>query len=230
LNFFGHAALAARRSGSPGFVLGAMLPDLVAMIGLRLPTAAAGDGELGRGIALHHATDAAFHRDAGFVRLCTWALDELTAQGLSRGSARAVGHVGSELLLDGLLSHDARALAAYRDSIAEGSRLLAQAALRWRSLADEDELCAALERLAAAPLPEGYADPSFVAERLVRILSRRPRLALQPGDRAAVERWLCDAQPTVARDLGGVVDALDELIPYGAPRLVRRKLDAGCAR
>jgi hypothetical protein len=61
VNFFGHAALAAARQSDPGFVLGAMLPDLAPLAGLRI--AAVDAEEVAAGRAFHVAADARFHAD-----------------------------------------------------------------------------------------------------------------------------------------------------------------------
>ena len=52
----------------PVFVLGSMLPDLASILGTRLN--GAGAVTLAAGVALHHRTDAAFHRLPGFHSLC----------------------------------------------------------------------------------------------------------------------------------------------------------------
>src|SRR5262245_49760363 len=102
MNFFGHATVACARDAAPRFVLGSMLPDLAGMASLRIR--GVHDPELERGVELHHATDRAFHGLPPFRAVCSAALTLLEPQGVSRASARAVGHVGAELLLDGLLS------------------------------------------------------------------------------------------------------------------------------
>src|SRR6187431_2746251 len=108
VNFFGHAVMAALENDAPRFVLGAMLPDLTTMAGARLERVH--DDEVAAGVAHHHEIDRAFHGCAPFVRMCASALEELEARGVSRAAARAVGHVGSELLIDGALSTRADAL------------------------------------------------------------------------------------------------------------------------
>src|SRR5690349_22770486 len=99
VNFFGHAVMAALENDAPAFVLGAMLPDLSSMAGARIERVH--DETVAAGVAHHHRIDHAFHACAPFVRLCSSALETLEARGVSRAAARAVGHVGSELLLDG---------------------------------------------------------------------------------------------------------------------------------
>jgi hypothetical protein len=206
MNFFGHATVALQQSDDPAFVLGAMLPDLASMAGLRL--LAPEDPELGRGIALHHETDRRFHAAPAFRTLCEWALSELERAGVQRGSARAVGHVGGELLLDGLLSRDRAAREGYQRVLEAvlGSDLPAR--VRFAGSAGEPALRPMLARLARAPVPDGYREVSFVCERLHAILSRRPRLALRASDAPLVESWLEGALPYLRSELDGILAAV----------------------
>jgi len=187
MNFFAHAVVATWHSREPRFVLGAMLPDLVGMAGVRVVHAS--DPVLERGIALHHATDGAFHAAPSFTSLCSEAITVLTAAGVERGTARAVGHVGVELLLDGALSRDSARGESYRAALAyatEGGLTGKLSTLQSDGVA---RLAAGLVRLSAAPIPDGYREPRFVAERLRTILSARPRLAMRPSDFAHVLTW-----------------------------------------
>lgn len=202
MNFFGHATVASLRSEEPRFLLGAMLPDFGSMAMMRLPAVL--DSALARGVELHHETDRLFHAAPQFRVACASALTVLEPQGVARATARAVGHVGSELLLDGLLSFDERARAAYARSLRFALDEHVERDLDWKSAADAERMRALLVRLQAAPLPEGYRDADFVCDRLEHILARRPRLAMQPGDRAPVRAWLTGA----ARHLASECDAL----------------------
>jgi hypothetical protein len=65
-----------------------------------------------------------------------------------------------------------------------------------------------LARLQSAPVPEGYRDPAFVYARLEGILSRRPRLALRPGDAEPVQAWLCSAAEQLALDGDAILAAV----------------------
>jgi hypothetical protein len=206
MNFFGHATVACMRSDEPRFVLGSMLPDLTSMAQVRIESVL--DPELARGVALHHETDRVFHAAPPFRALCEDALAVLEREGVSRASARAVGHVGSELLLDGLLSDDRSVRAAYARALETAIEKRFEHSMTWRGDADAASLRKLLERLAGAPLPEGYRDPAFVYDRLHTILARRPRLALQPRDREPVQRWLQSAALRLQRDAAVILDAL----------------------
>jgi hypothetical protein len=194
------------QSDEPRFVLGSMLPDLTSMAQIRIERVL--DAELARGVALHHETDRVFHSVPPFRALCEDALNVLESEGVSRAAARAVGHVGSELLLDGLLSDDRAVRAAYARALEIAIEHRFEHSMTWRGDADAAGLRKLLERLAVAPLPEGYRDPEFVYDRLHTILARRPRLALQAGDREPVLRWLRSASTRLQRDADTILAAL----------------------
>jgi hypothetical protein len=206
MNFFGHATVACMQSSEPRFVLGAMLPDLTSMAALRIGTVL--DPELARGVALHHETDRAFHGAAPFRALCASALCELEHAGVGRAPARAVGHVGSELLLDGLLSDDQRARSAYAQALEVALRDRLERAVIWTGNADPLQLHLLLQKLVRAPLPEAYRDPEVVCDRLYAILARRPRLALKESDREPVQSWLYAAAVDLERDAVAILGAL----------------------
>jgi hypothetical protein len=205
VNFFGHAAVASWTSRSPAFALGAMLPDFVTMIGSRLVSAA--HLELRRGIEFHHQTDRVFHDSATFKALSASALGVLRELGLARGSARAVAHVGVEILLDGALASDERARSLYELALGESGRDRLGAHLVWR-----DTLAVTrFETLCARLLGRGVerdVSPELVALRLTHALAARPRLALDARGAGLVARWaLCtapvvrDAAPRVQEEL-----------------------------
>jgi hypothetical protein len=192
VNFYAHACVALWRSDDPRYLFGAMLPDLTGMLGLRYATSS--DATLNAGIELHHATDAAFHSAGHFVAMCASGVAELTEHGVGRGPARAVAHVGTELLLDGRMSHDREARTAYSEALRYAVAHELSDTLALPEARDRARLHAGVARLTLAPLPEGYREPAFVVDRLEHILSRRPRLALQSCDRPHVERFLERAQ------------------------------------
>jgi hypothetical protein len=206
VNFFGHACVARRVDDDPRHLLGAMLPDLATMAGVRL--SAAGDAAIARGVEHHHAVDRAFHRLPAFVALCRSALEQLTADGVARAPARAVGHVGAELLLDGLLAEDVAARTDYRASVRHALQHGLADRVDFRETHGAGSLQRVLSRLADAPVPEGYREPAFVADRLTWILQRRPRLALRPADDAPVRAWLQRARTRLEDEAGGIMDAL----------------------
>ncbi len=190
MNFLGHThvALAGGRD-DPEYLLGAALPDLAPMAGVRVARADL-DGALGEGVHCHLQADAAFHAHAEF-RAGSGALRrDLAERGIGSGPARAVGHAGWELLLDGTLV-GSPAEDAFRRAIAVGDRAAAAMAPqdrpRWASFLARARTAAGLH----------YDDPRWVADRLHGMLTRRPRLRL-PAAQVA----------TVAEVLAGHVDAV----------------------
>ena len=195
MNFFGHACLASERRRDAGFVFGAMLPDLAAMAGLRVALVA--DPAVGAGRGFHFATDAAFHRAPAFQSLSASASRALVAAGVRRGPARAIGHVGIELLLDGWLAERRGVPASYAEALARASALTPHVV--FRNGAAALPLLALCGRIAAAPTTgASWCEPARLAARLARILARRPRLALEAGELPAVRTWAAGARREIA--------------------------------
>lgn len=212
MNFAGHVEVArhpsvsaaARGAAETAFHLGAVLPDLAAMGRFRL-LARPDDPDLAAGIDFHHRTDDAFHGHRWFRTVSGAVSAELDQAGLPRGASRACGHVGVELLLDGHLLRQRAPLApAVQAAIDDAGRRVddlvplveAEHRDRWRHH---------LLRVADWPVPADYHQPEAVAERLERILSRRPRLALPASDVASVAAAL-------RRQQVAVIDGADALI------------------
>jgi len=211
VNFFGHATLALEQEtqgrSDARYVLGAMLPDFASMARIRM--AGVDDRDIEAGVAFHHRTDDAFHGAPTFIALMNEAQDELEEAGLGHGSAMAVAHVGVELLLDGELVERSGVPASYHEALAT-----ADAPIRWRQADGTARWEYLRDRLREAPLPHGYRDPQFVAERLVRILASRPRLALEPAGIDPVFAWSHRARAPVA-------EATDDLLDEVRDRLRR---------
>lgn len=204
MNFIGHATVAAWEDDAPLFGVGAILPDLARMAGVpRAPKA--DDAVVERGVACHHRVDGVFHDTPTFLRLSRELRRRLRDDGVHRPAALGTGHVGIELLLDGhLLSRSD--IARRWLHVVEATRALPSTRLRWPApecAARYDALCGRLPELAA-----GYVDPGVVAQRVVAILSRRPRLRPDPTDVPAITRAIVAFAPRVAE----VTDAwLDEI-------------------
>jgi len=203
VNFFAHAVLASERSESAAFVLGAMLPDLCGFARVRL--AGAPRDALGDGVRFHHASDAAFHAHRVFAARCTQLSQALEARGLRRGPARGAAHVASELLLDGWLAREAGVPSAYRDALASAARLLREGEVAEGASDSLRDVCA---RIHASPLPEAYADASFVCERTVRALAPRPFLALEAAELPALEAAIAAAGEECAVWAPSVLDGV----------------------
>jgi hypothetical protein len=183
VNYFGHAAVASWHDATPGAALGAMLPDFATMSRIRLaePT----DATIARGIALHHATDGAFHDLPPVLALMRELDERLVAAEVARGPRRAVAHIGVELLLDGVLVGEQ----AYRDSYTSA---LAHdvAGVQFRDPDDAPRFSALHTRLRGYGVPDDLREPDSIVHRLHRMLAHRPLLAPSPADLAGIRTAL----------------------------------------
>lgn len=183
MNFFGHAVVASELSSDRYVVLGAMLPDLEAMVDSTASRFT--DPQVGRGITLHHVTDSVFHAASDFLAHQKAARVMLEPLPVRKGPRRAVAHVGVELILDAALRTPSRvgvyvqALAAGADAAPlEGISLLKRIKLR--------SLFGTLARRAPFVTPH---TPSGVVERLERALWSRPGLRLERTELVHVQTW-----------------------------------------
>ncbi len=199
MNFFGHALIAQRNEATRGalraeFVLGSMLPDFASMLRTRPPSTT--DAAIAAGLRFHHVTDEAFHGSRAFLEFSRQASMFLSGHGLSRGSARAVAHVGVELLLDAALVDD-RANEAYLSAIECALTLRASDHIHWLDTdakARFTHLCHSLQNRGAV---RADTSPELIAERLRYILADRPRLALDAEAESVVRDWAVTARPAI---------------------------------
>jgi hypothetical protein len=194
MNFVAHALVASRLvPGHGAFGLGAMAPDLASMSRIRLDRDRL-PAEVLAGVGFHAVTDAAFHSAPGVVALMADLRARLITAGLGVGASRAVGHVGVELLLDGVLLDRPDARLALLEAMAERQQITGslQGETRdaWARIAD---------RVAAARDALPYRHPGTNAELLQRMLAQRPKLSFLP-----------EHVPAVAAELAGT---LAELVP-----------------
>src|SRR5437763_4254242 len=117
MNFLGHAAVARRHDDDPAFVLGAVLPDLLPMAGIRL-TRDDVPAPVAAGWRSHHHADAAFHESMAFREGVHALRTDLRTTALATGPRRAVAHVGWELLLDDTVMGDRDTITAFRAALA----------------------------------------------------------------------------------------------------------------
>jgi hypothetical protein len=190
VNFFGHAAVASWSTADAGTLLGAMLPDFAGMCGGRI--AAADDAAVADGIALHHATDAAFHQLPVVTGLMRELDERLDRGGCSRGPRRAVAHIGVELLLDGVLVDEPDYRAAYVHGLSH------EPALRWRDPEVAPRFAVLLERLRSRGVPDDLHRPEAITVRVQRILAHRPLLAPSPDELGTIGDALAAFQPRIA--------------------------------
>lgn len=201
MNFFGHAALAAShfsRAQPPlaaseleRACAGSMLPDFVGMLGLGRPEVR--DESLARGVSFHHRTDHAFHELASFHELSRQSFGWLSERGLPRGPARAVAHIGVEILLDEVLAEDGDARDAYRAALATSL----VGALSFPAPLAAERLESLRQNLLQRALAYATPSPPLVAARIRRSLAGRPRLELDDAGEALLGRWVPSARPLI---------------------------------
>jgi hypothetical protein len=144
------------------------------------------------GIALHHATDAAFHQLPVVTGLMRELDAELQRAGCARGPRRAVSHIGVELLLDGVLVDEPGYRAAYVHGLSH------EPALRWRDPEVAPRFAVLLERLRSRGVPDDLRRPEAITVRVQRILAHRPLLAPSPDELGTIGDALAAFQPRIA--------------------------------
>jgi len=203
MNFFGHAVIARRHEFAqgrlrPAFILGAMLPDFASMLRVRPPLAS--HPEVSAGVRFHHLTDDAFHGSESFLEFSRRASTTLGAQGLSRGSARAVGHVGVELLLDAALAREPGANEAYLLALESATDDRIASTIRWETSDSIERFRHLCHTLSSRGKIRGDATAEVFADRLHAILATRPRLALDDAGHSVVRDWVVTTRPLIASE------------------------------
>jgi len=164
------------------------------------------------GVALHHRTDKAFHALASFHTGSGQIRDGLLEAGLPAGPARAVGHAGYELLLDGCL--------LTRPGVTEEfSQVLARAPDVTEAVSSADPR--RWRELVAAMSDErwwlGYRDPQMVARGLYRRLQSRRLLRFSEADLPVVTAALTEARPAVDVGTDDIIGAVTEALRGDTP-------------
>jgi hypothetical protein len=204
VNFVAHVEVANRLQAAPAeaggdglhpLMVGAALPDLAAIGRFRLEPGAS-TGDLAVGIRVHHRTDDVFHADTRFRELMGRLRGELLGAGLGRGAARACGHVGVELLLDGHLLADSEVVDRV-DGLLWSIGRPDDAVLGAVREVDRQPWADHLVQVAERITPESYGAADLVAARLHRILDRRPRLAFDDAQVPVLADALATVQPAV---------------------------------
>ena len=196
MNVLGHIRVARTQSDDPAVWLGAALPDLQREAGVTIGDASEWSESVRAGVACHRASDKVFHELPVFRSQSVALTRALLAADVPRGSARAVGHAGWELLLDGALLDDATLVDAYLEAMSVDVSAYGDAWVR------------ALARRVERGAPTFYGDPSRVAELLWRVLGRRRLLAFHRSHLGAVTQCLAGAQTAVVAAVPGVFAAL----------------------
>jgi len=213
MNLVGHVAVAldpgAPTPPSTQFLVGCMLPDLAAIARVRV---ARPSGDLGRGVAYHHACDAVFHESEWFRSVNRALRDALVDRGVDHGPARACSHAGVEMLLDGQLVAEAPVEQQARivlDAVCVDATQLGPLAPADR----RDEWIERLQLIGSSIDPRRYGDPRFVAERLHRMTAGRRRIELRAAHVDVVTNTLAQFQPSIADASADVVTRVRREVP-----------------
>ncbi len=121
---------------------------------------------------------------------------------LHHGTARAVGHIGTEMFLDGWLADEPTLADGYLAAL----DLEVNGSLRWQDGGEAYDRLSG--RLSTWGAPRDYADPLFVLRRLGDALRLRPSLAIAPEEAERVAACLPPLQRRVQR---GARELLHEL-------------------
>lgn len=205
-----HVALATGEDADERYVLGAVLPDVASMAGVRVQRERLPE-QIANGVRHHQTADAVFHAHPAFRQGMAELRRELAAVGLAGGPARAIGHVGWELLADGVLL-GSPAEVAYWQSLELGEEV--HDALDG---GDRERWARMLRYRERRPLLR-YDDPAWVAERLHAIVDRRPRLRFPVSQLAAVREVLTHRADGVRSVMALVLDDVSASLDRGAPR------------
>jgi hypothetical protein len=188
VNFYAHVSIATLYAADEAMALGAMLPDLASLLGVKPPPTT--HPGIHDGYVLHHVTDAVFHDLPLFRLTCREQCAHLTHLGLKRGPARAAAHVGLEFLLDDAPALDAPTHQLFCASLASATTEGLAAKLDWQSRENAEQFQNLRNRLLAAELsPHGLA-ANVVAERIFRTLLSRPRLAIRSEQVDILTDWI----------------------------------------
>ena len=191
-------------SDRAAYAFGAMLPDFEHMCGTRLD--GVDDPEVAAGVACHHRVDAVFHAAPTFLALSKAARADLGARGLPRGTVLAVSHIGVELLIDGVLADDDAVVEGFVEAMDAGRERADR--LQWRTSEGPKRFAHLLQRVGSPDTPRAYADPHAFADRVLAMLSRRPRLHPGSEGREALVDWAIATRPEIADATATLADEL----------------------
>lgn len=205
MNYFGHAVVASLSSKDLEFVLGSMLPDLCSLAGVSWRNISS--ERLRQGIHFHHHTDSVFHDNPDFLETQFEVTLNLRAQGVRKGPSRAVGHIGTEFLLDGHLV-DQTSPETYLDALRWGIEASEDAFGLKRS--DAQRLQALLSHLQQRGLAVHAPTGERLRARLVGTLAGRPALTPSSNELTHAIDVLLAASPRISARALPLVHALHE--------------------
>ncbi len=112
---------------------------------------------------------------------------------MRRGTARAVAHIGVEILLDEILSREEQSRRAYLAALS----IPLDGALRFDAPADGERFEALRRTLIDRAAAARNASAGEQALRIRRTLQHRPRLSTDDAGQSAIERWITRARPEI---------------------------------
>lgn len=207
MNFIAHAHVALRCPGAgweQGF--GATLPDLASMAGTRIQRSLL-PASVEEGVVLHHRADRSFHGLAAFHAGAGQIRRHLLEAGVSPGPARAVGHAGYELLLDGCLLTRAGVKEEFSQVLERAPEVAAALAF-----ADPGRWAGLVAAMRGEQWWLGYTDPQMVARGLQRLLRARPLLRFSETELPIVAAVLSAARPAVDAATDDIIDLVVQAI------------------
>jgi hypothetical protein len=185
-----------------------MLPDFAAMLRVRPPHTLS--AALSAGVQFHHATDRVFHEATAFLEISRTAFRWLSEHGLGKGGARAVAHIGVEILLDGALATaDEPGAEAYLRALEHASDARVSGQIAWDvpTAARFVNLC---HTLLARGVSREEPAAELVAARVRRALDGRPRLALDDAGQSVVRDWVTLARASIVARAPGIIFELEQ--------------------
>lgn len=207
MNFVAHSHVALLCvEGGFEEAFGAALPDLASMAGARIDRSKV-PARVVAGVELHHLADSAFHGLQRFRLGSGQIRQELQDAGIPTGAARAVGHAGYELLLDGCLLERpqvgedfAHVMTAAPDVSAA---LVSVDPSRWRWL---------LARMREDRWWLGYEQPLMIAGSLYRRLASRRLLRFEESKLETVASVLAGTRPLVDEAVEEIIVAVTQAL------------------
>lgn len=152
---------------------------------------------LSAGVSFHHRTDDAFHGSHSFLEFSRQASSFLSERGVSRGTARAVAHVGVELILDGAFARESGVNEAYLSAIDCAASERVHGFIRWHASDAHERFQHLCHNLRLRGRFQETPESELVAQRLQRILADRPRLAVDDRSLLVVLDWIESARSKI---------------------------------
>jgi hypothetical protein len=219
LNFFSHVAVVAKFTQDEGIAFGSMFPDFASLLGIKVPTTQ--NTAILVGYELHHLTDKAFHELSAFREACHEETSKLRRFGFDRGPALAIAHVGLEFLLDCALARDEESVYLFERSLSWASPDCLNA--QFCGFSDENTVRFEhlRQRLLTVGPPMDAPKPIVIAERILRTLERRPKLAPPLSMKPQLVDWIS----TSYSDRTGLFPSLFEQVLEALRPEIRTLLD-----